>query len=125
MSVRFQFCMALILLVVNVPDSAAWGPQGHRVIGLIAENHLEPEVKELIAKKFNINSLAGVANWADRTRKSEKKKAPGITPILKRDSGLMTLKGIVPTGPVSRRKFMSFQAFCLTAQSLCGKERMR
>ena len=74
MSVRFQLCMSLILLVVNAPNSAAWGPQGHRVIGLIAENHLEPEVKELIAEKFNINSLAGVANWADRTRKKRKEE---------------------------------------------------
>ncbi len=75
MSVRFQFCMALILLVVNVPDSAAWGPQGHRVIGLIADGHLKSEVKELIAEKFNINSLADVATWADRTRKKRKEES--------------------------------------------------
>ena len=75
MSVRFQFCMALILLVVNVPDSAAWGPQGHRVIGLIADDHLKSEVKELIAEKFNINSLADVATWADRTRKKRKEES--------------------------------------------------
>ena len=75
MSVRFQFCMALILLVVNVPDSAAWGPQGHRVIGFIADGHLKPEVKELIAEKFNINSLADVSTWADRTRKKRKEES--------------------------------------------------
>ena len=75
MSVRFQFCMALILLVVKVPDSAAWGPQGHRVIGFIADGHLKPEVKELIAEKFNINSLADVATWADRTRKKRKEES--------------------------------------------------
>ena len=75
MSVRFQFCMALILLVVNVPDSAAWGPQGHRVIGLIADGHLKSEVKELIAEKFNINSLADVATWADRSRKKRKEES--------------------------------------------------
>ena len=75
MSVRFQFCVALILLVVKVPDSAAWGPQGHRVIGFIADGHLKPEVKELIAEKFNINSLADVATWADRTRKKRKEES--------------------------------------------------
>jgi len=75
MSIRFQLCMALILLVVNVPDSAAWGPQGHRVIGFIADGHLKPEVKELIAEKFNINSLADVATWADRTRKKRKEES--------------------------------------------------
>jgi hypothetical protein len=67
--------MVLISLVVNVPDSAAWGPQGHSVIGLIADGHLKPEVKELIAKKFNINSLADVATWADRTRKKRKEES--------------------------------------------------
>ena len=75
MSVRFQFCMVLISLVVNVPDSAAWGPQGHSVIGLIADGHLKSEVKELIAEKFNINSLADVATWADRTRKKRKEES--------------------------------------------------
>ena len=75
MGVRFQFCMVLISLVVNVPDSAAWGPQGHSVIGLVADGHLKPEVKELIAKKFNINSLADVATWADRTRKKRKEES--------------------------------------------------
>ena len=106
MGVRFQFCMVLISLVVNVPDSAAWGPQGHSVIGLIADGHLKPEVKELIAKKFNIN---------------EKKKAPGITPILKKGSGLITLKGIARMEPVLRRKFMNFRVSCVLP--LYGKGR--
>jgi hypothetical protein len=74
--VRFQFWAALILLVLNVPDSVAWGPQGHRAIGLIADSHLKPKVKELIAEKFNINSLADVASWADKTRKKRKEEGP-------------------------------------------------
>ncbi len=76
MSVRFQFCLAFIMLVLSVPDSAAWGPQGHRVIGFIADSHLSPEVKKIIAEKFNINSLADVATWADRTRKKRKEEGP-------------------------------------------------
>jgi nuclease S1 len=74
--IGFQFWMAIIFLVSNVPDSAAWGPQGHRVMGLIADSHLNPEVKDLIAKKFNINSLADVATWADKTRKIRKEEGP-------------------------------------------------
>ena len=74
--VGFQFWLVLILWVIHVPDSIAWGPQGHRVIGLIADYHLKPEVKDLIAKKFNINSLAEVATWADRTRKKRKEEGP-------------------------------------------------
>lgn len=74
--VRFQVWLVLILLVVNVQGVAAWGPQGHRVIGSIAESHLQPQVKALILQKFNINSLADVANWADRTRKKRKEENP-------------------------------------------------
>jgi nuclease S1 len=73
---RFQFWMVLFLLVANAPESTAWGPQGHLVIGYIADSHLKPEVKELIAEKFNINSLADVAIWADRTRKKRKEEGP-------------------------------------------------
>ena len=62
------------MLVLNVPDSVAWGPQGNRAIGLIADSHLKPKVKELIAEKFNINSLADVASWADKTRKKIKQE---------------------------------------------------
>lgn len=75
-NVRFQFWLALILLVLNASDSTAWGPQGHRVIGLIADSHLNPKVKKIIAEKFNINSLADVATWADRTRKKRKNEGP-------------------------------------------------
>ncbi len=74
--VRFQFWLASILLVLNAHDSAAWGPQGHRVIGYIAEDHLQPEVKKRILQKFNIKSLADVATWADVVRKKKKEQNP-------------------------------------------------
>ena len=74
--IRFQIWLILIFLVVNAQSSAAWGPQGHHVIGLIADSHLQPKVKELILKKFNINSLADVAIWADRTREKRKEENP-------------------------------------------------
>ena len=76
MRVWIQFWLVLILMVISAPDSSAWGPPGHRVIGFIADSHLNPKVKELIAKKFNINSLADVATWADRTRKKRKEEGP-------------------------------------------------
>ncbi len=113
MSVWFQFWLAFIMLILSVPDSTAWGPQGHRVIGFIADSHLIPEVKKIIAEKFNINSLADVATWADRTRKKEKKKALGIIPILLKGSGFTMLRGIVQTKLVLQRKFRSFRILWL------------
>ncbi len=76
MSIRFQFWLVFILLALNVSDSSAWGPQGHRVIGHLADGHLKPAVKSLIFEKFNINSLADVATWADMTRKKRKEEKP-------------------------------------------------
>ena len=71
--VRFQLGLVLLVLL-NVHDSVAWGPQGHRVVGHIAESHLQPKVKKLILEKFNIKSLADVATWADEARKKRKEE---------------------------------------------------
>ena len=73
--VWFQLWLVLLALL-NVHDSVAWGPQGHKVIGFIGERHLQPKVKSLILKKFNINSLADVATWADVVRKKRKEEKP-------------------------------------------------
>jgi hypothetical protein len=71
----FQLWLVLLILL-NVNESVAWGPQGHRVVGFIAESHLQPKVKNLILEKFNIKSLAGVATWADEARKKRKEENP-------------------------------------------------
>ncbi len=72
MNVWLQFCAALILLVASISDAAAWGHRGHRVIGIIADGRLQPEIKASIIAKFNITNLADVASWADRTRKKRR-----------------------------------------------------
>jgi len=43
----------------------AWGLTGHRVIGHIAMDHLNPEVKAHIINTLNGEDLAMVANWMD------------------------------------------------------------
>ncbi len=77
LGVRFQLWLVLfVLLIANVHDSVAWGPQGHRVVGFISESHLQPDIKKLILEKFNINSLADVTTWADEIRKKRKEENP-------------------------------------------------
>ena len=50
---RFQLWLVLfVLLIANVQESVAWGPQGHRVIGFISESHLEPNFEKLIMKSL-------------------------------------------------------------------------
>ncbi len=56
---------------------SAWGPEAHRIVGLIADQHLQPEVRKRIKQDFNITSLANVANWADRVR-DKIRRARGI-----------------------------------------------
>ena len=73
LGVRFQLWLVLfVLLIANVHDSVAWGPQGHRVVGFISESHLQPDIKRFTFGKFNINSLADVTTWADEIRKKRK-----------------------------------------------------
>lgn len=66
----------VFLLVPGWPThSLAWGPEAHRIVGLIADQHLLPEVRFRIKRDFNISSLANVANWADWV-KGKKSQGP-------------------------------------------------
>lgn len=71
----FQLWLVLLVLLIG-NDSVAWGPQGHRVVGYVAESRLQPEIKKIILEKFNINSLADVATWADVIRKKREEEKP-------------------------------------------------
>ena len=55
----------LVLLVAFSWNALAWGPIGHRAIGLIADANLSPTAKTGIAQLLNRQTLADVANWAD------------------------------------------------------------
>ena len=77
LGVRFQLWLVLfVLLIANVHDLVAWGPQGHRVVGFISGSHLQPDIKKLILEKFNINSPADVTTWGDEFRKKWKEENP-------------------------------------------------
>lgn len=43
----------------------AWGVEGHRVVGLIAERHLTAKAKKEVARVLGNESIAMVSNWAD------------------------------------------------------------
>lgn len=68
---RPTFALLLIPLFLIAPQTLAWGPVGHRIVGDLAERQLTPaaeaEVKRLLADESE-PSLAGVANWADQLR---------------------------------------------------------
>ena len=43
----------------------AWGPQGHRLVAMVAERHLTPAARQNVASLLDGRSLADVAIWAD------------------------------------------------------------
>jgi hypothetical protein len=57
-------CM-LLFLPLLVGQAFAWGQNGHRAVGLIAEQHLSKKAKKKIAKILQDNSLAEVSVWMD------------------------------------------------------------
>ncbi len=64
-----QYLGVTIALIVNIPlSSGAWGVQGHRVIGGVAEHYLSPQSKKEIQKILGHETLAMASNWADFIR---------------------------------------------------------
>jgi len=67
-----RLAMVLMLAFIIPARAFAWGSEGHRIIGEIAEQHLQPEtvrqIRDLLAIE-NETSLADVANWADQIRR--------------------------------------------------------
>jgi hypothetical protein len=62
----------LISAVFTSSDSCAWGQNGHRIVGEIAQTHLNDTTKVTLAPLLNGESLAQVSTWPDEMR-----SAPG------------------------------------------------
>jgi hypothetical protein len=80
------FAGALLFICCCAPTAWAWGPQGHRTVGAIADRLLTPQahavVQELLADdldKFGNRSgrttLEAVSNWADELHGTEAARA--------------------------------------------------
>ena len=59
---------ALVLLMAWTSPASAWGPNGHRIVGLIAENHLTDEAREGVTALVGRASLAQISTWADEIK---------------------------------------------------------
>jgi S1/P1 Nuclease len=60
-----SFILALTLVTTN---AFAWGPTGHRVVGAVAEKHLDISVHSKIYKILGGQSLSRVSNWSDEIK---------------------------------------------------------
>ncbi len=50
-------------------EALAWGPKGHRIVAIVADANLKPEIRDKYQKDFNIPDLAAIANWADAVKR--------------------------------------------------------
>ena len=68
---RIRFRHGLLATILLPMLAQAWGPEGHRVIGALAQTQLTPQVAAAVADLLKSEpdpTLAGVANWADDLR---------------------------------------------------------
>ncbi len=61
-----------VFLVALSIESFAWGQNGHRVVGQLAEWHLNKRAKKNIAALLGHETLPMVANWMDEIRADQK-----------------------------------------------------
>ncbi len=107
----FILCRAGVvwgLLSINL--AYGWGPQGHRVVGTIAESNLAPEIKKIIADEFNINNLADIANWADKVRRNRKQEKPWHYTNVKEGEWTYVMSRDCPKGNCVIEKIKEFSA---------------
>lgn len=59
---------ALGVLAWAVAPVSAWGPQGHRLVALLATNHLTPVAAQNVRWLLAPETLGDIASWADEVR---------------------------------------------------------
>lgn len=66
MKTKFFKKLALVLAIIYLPlQSMAWGTQGHRIAGQIADSYLSPKARKAIEAILGNESIAMASNWAD------------------------------------------------------------
>ena len=67
-----KILLVLVAVVALCGTSFAWGSRGHATTVQIAENHLTPKAKKLLAKYLHGKSIVDYASWADEYKKELK-----------------------------------------------------
>lgn len=62
--------LALLLAMLPAPAAQAWGPTGHRAIGLLAERYISPRARAGLVEILGTESIAEASTWADFMRSS-------------------------------------------------------
>ncbi|MEL0631355.1 S1/P1 nuclease [Pseudoalteromonas carrageenovora] len=71
--IKYSISSALLISAIfTSSDSYAWGQNGHRIVGKIAESHITDTTKQAITPFLDGESLAQISTWPDEMR-----SAPG------------------------------------------------
>ena len=63
---RWRVAVSLSVAWIITATAHAWSPQGHRLVALVATNHLTPAARQSVSSLLGDASLADVAVWADQ-----------------------------------------------------------
>jgi S1/P1 Nuclease len=64
--------LSLALLLLFLPSSLhAWGREGHEIIAIVAEQRLQPVVREKVLALLDGTSFTEAATWADKVRNQQ------------------------------------------------------
>lgn len=68
--IRMKNCAAIFVFLTLISSCAfAWGPEGHRIVGDIAQERLTPTTRLQVKELLGNDELAAVAVWADDVRR--------------------------------------------------------
>ena len=68
-----KLILTLLSFCLFSSQAYAWGQNGHRIVGEIAQKHLGPNAKKEVAKLLGGESLAQVSTWPDFIKSAPKK----------------------------------------------------
>jgi len=75
MKMNFLKRIILAIVILYAPmQSMAWGAQGHRICGQIADSYLSPQARKAVREILGDESIAMASNWADFIKSDESYK---------------------------------------------------
>ena len=88
--------VAVLAVVCMSTSSLAWGPQGHRLVGLVAATYLTATARQNVSSLLGMQTLADVATWADQYVEANNQTAPwhyvNIPPFAKSYDAIGTVR---------------------------------